>query len=193
MVSAGRPVGVLAIQGDHAAHQRALEAVGRDSVRVKTAAHLEGVDGLVLPGGESTTMLAVMRNEGLLEPLAAACRSGMPVLGTCAGAILLAQRVLNPEQTSLGVLDMTVERNGYGRQLHSFVTRLGPSSTDASFDDLEAVFIRAPIIRDAGDSVTTVLEHDGHPVLVRSGSVWAATFHPEMTSDTRIVDAIFGR
>ena len=184
------PVGVLAIQGDYEAHQRALEAVGRPSVRVKTRAHLEGVGGLVLPGGESTTMLTLMSNEGLLEPLAEACRSGIPVLGTCAGAILLATRVSNPEQTSLGVLDMAIERNGYGRQIDSFVTHL--SSPDPALDELEAVFIRAPIIRELGESVTPVLEHDGHPVLVRSGDVWAATFHPEMTSDTRVLDAVFG-
>ncbi len=180
-------VGVLAIQGDYAAHQRALSALGRESVRVKTPAHLEGVDALILPGGESTTMLKLLENEALFEPLAAACRSGMPVLGTCAGAILLAKHVSNPEQSSLGVLDISVERNAYGRQLDSFVTTL---SSDGSFDGVEAVFIRAPVIRSTGPDVEIVLEHEGDPVLVRCGPVWAATFHPEMTSDTRILSAV---
>jgi len=129
-------------------------------------------------------MLRFLHGEGLLGPLRAAVTSGMPVLGTCAGAILLAREVRHPAQDSLGVLDVVIERNGYGRQLDSFVTRL---SGPPGLDDLEAVFIRAPVIRETGPGVEVVLRHEDQPVLVRQGPVWAATFHPELTGDPRLL------
>ena len=178
-------VGVLALQGDFAAHERATAALGHRSRLVKTAAQLEGLDALLLPGGESTTMLKFLQGEGLWQPLADFCRSGRPVLGTCAGAILLASEVRSPAQPSLGVLDIAVERNAYGRQLDSFITTL--PDAPAPFADLTAVFIRAPVILRTGPQVEVLLRHDGRPILVRQGPVWAATFHPEMTDDLRVL------
>jgi 5'-phosphate synthase pdxT subunit len=180
----GLCVGVLALQGDYEAHGRMLAALGHEVRAVKTVEHLAGVQALVLPGGESTTMLKFLHGEGLMQPLRDAIASGMPVLGTCAGAILLANDVRNPAQDSLAVLDIAIERNGYGRQLESFVTRL---SGPPGLDDLEAVFIRAPVIREVGEGVEVVVRHEGQPVLVRQGNVWAASFHPEMTSDARLL------
>ncbi len=181
-------VGVLALQGDFEAHARAVLALGHEPCAVKTAADLAGTDALVLPGGESSTMLKLLREERLFEPLREACTSGRPVLGTCAGAILLARSVTNPDQESLGVLDIAVERNGYGRQRDSFITELPPGALGGG--PLEAVFIRAPVIRETGPEVEVVLEHDGRPVLVRRGAVWAATFHPEMSGDVRVLEAV---
>ena len=185
--SARRPlsVGVLALQGDFAAHQRAAAALGHRSRPVKTAAQLQGLDALLLPGGESTTMLKFLKGEGLWQPLADFCRSGRPVLGTCAGAILLASEVRSPAQASLGVLDIAVERNAYGRQLDSFIATL--PDAPAPFAGLTAVFIRAPVILRAGPQVEVLLRHEGRPILVRQGPVWAATFHPEMTDDLRVL------
>ena len=177
-------VGVLALQGDYAAHVRAVESIGHRARLVKAPEHLDGCDALVLPGGESTTMLRFLRVEGLFDPLVAWCRSGRPVLGTCAGAILLANGVTSPAQESLAVLDVDIERNAYGRQADSFITRLedaGPALRGA-----EAVFIRAPIIRRTGPGVEILARVDGHPVLVRQGALMAATFHPEMTDDPRV-------
>ncbi|MBL8292741.1 MAG: pyridoxal 5'-phosphate synthase glutaminase subunit PdxT, partial [Bryobacterales bacterium] len=145
------------------------------------ANQLSLIDGLVIPGGESTTMLKLLRLENLFEPLR---QFGLakPIFGTCAGAILLASEVLHPQQESLGLMDMTVERNAYGRQVHSHVSHLQfPDQTD-----LEAVFIRAPIIRRAGPGVKTLASHDGTPVLVEQGRHLAATFHPELTADRRL-------
>ena len=178
-------VGVLALQGDFAAHERAVAALGHRVRQVKSADTLTALDALLLPGGESTTMLKLLRDEGLWQPLADFCRSGRPVLGTCAGAILLAREVTAPAQESLGILDITVERNAYGRQVDSFITKLedGPPA----LRNLEAVFIRAPVIRRTGAGVDVILRHGGHPVLVRQGSVCAATFHPEMTDDPRVL------
>ena len=178
-------VGVLAIQGDWAAHARAVSALGHEPVLVKAVEHLADVTALLLPGGESSTMLHFLLSEELLEPLATFCRSGRPVFGTCAGAILLASEVTGPEQQSLGVLDMSVERNAYGRQRESFITRL--ADPGGELDELEAVFIRAPVIRRIGAGLDVVLRHGDDPVLVRSGPVWAATFHPEMTADSRVL------
>ena len=180
-------VGVLALQGDFAAHGRAVSALGHGLTEVRTAEQLATVDALILPGGESSTMLKLMGFEGLVEPLRAFCRSGRPVLGTCAGAILLAHRVSAPEQDSLDVLDIDVQRNGYGRQLDS---RIVPLAGEGAWADMEAVFIRAPIIRRTGPEVQVLLRRDDDPVLVRQGSVWAATFHPEMTSDTRVLQRV---
>ena len=181
-------VGVLALQGDSEAHARAVRALGHVPRFVKRTEHLDGCDALLLPGGESTTMLKLLASEGLVDPLIAFCASGRPVFGTCAGAILLASKVTHPEQASLGVLDMTVERNAYGRQIDSFVTRAGDDAGELA--GIELVFIRAPVIHAVGDGVAVVLEHGGTPVLVRSGNVWAATFHPEMTDETRLLARI---
>ena len=181
-------VGVLALQGDFAAHERAAAALGHRSRQVKTAEQLLELDALLLPGGESTTMLKFLQGEGLWEPLGEFCRSGRPVLGTCAGAILLAREVRSPAQPSLGVLDIDVERNAYGRQLDSFIATL--SDAPPPFARLTAVFIRAPAIERTGPEVEVVLRHDGHAILVRQGPVWAATFHPEMTDDLRVLDAV---
>jgi 5'-phosphate synthase pdxT subunit len=178
-------VGVLALQGDYEAHQKAVHALGHEALQVRTEGQLEKADALLLPGGESSSMLWLLEADGLFEPLHRFCAAGHPVLGTCAGAILLARKVTGPAQVSLGVLDIDVERNAYGRQLDSFITQLAaPGLGD---DELEAVFIRAPIIRRTGPEVEVVLEHDGLPILVRQGPVWAATFHPEMSGDTRLL------
>jgi pyridoxal 5'-phosphate synthase pdxT subunit len=181
-------VGVLALQGDFAAHEKSVAALGHRVRQVRTAAPLDSLDALLLPGGESTTMLKFLNEEGLLAPLADFCRSGRPVFGTCAGAILLASDVTAPAQESLGIVDMTVERNAYGRQVDSFITHVTDVAPDAaSLSGVEAVFIRAPVIRRTGPAVEVLLRHDGHPILVRQGSVYAATFHPEMTDDTRVL------
>jgi 5'-phosphate synthase pdxT subunit len=176
-----RTIGILALQGDFEAHQRALERAGAHGVEVRSAAELDRVDGLILPGGESTTMLKLLRIEDLLEPL---CRFGerRPIFGTCAGAILLASRVTHPDQESLGLMDMDVERNAYGRQLDSHVAILD----DAEGGPLEAVFIRAPIIRRVGPAAHVLAHYHGDPVLVEHGRHLAATFHPELTDDARV-------
>jgi 5'-phosphate synthase pdxT subunit len=182
-------VGVLALQGDFAAHQRAVQQLGHVVLDVKTVADLDRIDALVLPGGESTTMLKMLRHEELFEPIAAHCRSGAPVLGTCAGAILLARSVQGPPQDSLGVIDMVIERNAYGRQVDSFIDRADEVLVDELMD-LEAVFIRAPVIRQTGPEVEVLVRHGGDPVVVRQGPVFACTFHPEMTADTRLLDLV---
>jgi 5'-phosphate synthase pdxT subunit len=181
-------VGVLALQGDFEAHEKALRRAGADVVRVRTAEGLADVDGLVIPGGESTTMLKLLHYMDLMEPLRrfAAVK---PMFGTCAGAILLAKEVLHPAQESLGVVDLTVERNAYGRQLDSRVVNIAPGPEfleRAGGGEIEAVFIRAPIIRRAGPSVKVLAEYDGNPVLVEQGQYLIATFHPELTKDARV-------
>ena len=181
-------VGVLALQGDFAAHERAVAALGHRVRQVKTAAPLDSLDALLLPGGESTTMLKFLQGEELLEPVAAFCRSGRPVFGTCAGAILLANEVTSPEQASLDVMDMAVERNAYGRQVDSFIARI--EDAVPALRGVEAVFIRAPRIRRVGPGVEVLMRHEGEPILVRQGAVYAATFHPEMTDDSRVLAAV---
>jgi 5'-phosphate synthase pdxT subunit len=177
-------VGVLALQGDFEAHRKALEHAGAEAVEVRTAAELEGVDALVIPGGESTTMLLILKGENLLEPLRRFGESH-PIFGTCAGAILLASEVTNPAQESLGLVDIAVERNAYGRQLDSRVVKL-PANGEFAGADLEAVFIRAPIIRRVGPDVKVLLRYKGDPVLVGQNRHLIATFHPELSEDTRI-------
>ena len=177
---AARTIGVLALQGDFEAHQKALERAGARAVAVRTAAELERVAGLVIPGGESTTMLKLLRSENLMEPLRE-FGERRPIFGTCAGAILLASRVTHPEQESLGLVDMDVDRNAYGRQVESRVVRL-----EAEGGPLEAVFIRAPIIRRVGANVRVLMQYNGDPVLVEQGLHLAATFHPELTEDDRV-------
>jgi 5'-phosphate synthase pdxT subunit len=179
-------VGVLALQGDFAAHERAIGQLGHAARNVRAVSDLGSIDALVLPGGESTTMLKLLRREALFDPLAAFCRSGAPVLGTCAGAILLAHSVRQPTQESLDVIDMDIERNAYGRQVDSFIARPDEVLVDG-LEGLEAVFIRAPVIRRTGPEVEVLVRHGGDPVLVRQGPVHAATFHPEMSGDARVL------
>ncbi|MBZ5585342.1 MAG: pyridoxal 5'-phosphate synthase glutaminase subunit PdxT [Acidobacteriia bacterium] len=181
-------VGVLSLQGDFAAHGAALERAGAEAVFVRDREQLAGLDGLVIPGGESTTMLKLLRYDGMLEALREFGRR-KPVFGTCAGAILMAGRVLNPEQDSLGLMDIEVERNAYGRQLDSRVAALHPEpefQERAGAGSLEAVFIRAPKIRRVGKGARVLARYGGDPVLVEQGPHLVATFHPELTADPRV-------
>ena len=181
-------VGVLSLQGDFAAHGEALIRSGAVPVYVREREQLDRIDGLVLPGGESTTMLKLLRYENLFDDLAEFGRR-KPMFGTCAGAILMARDVTHPAQESLGLMDIAVERNGYGRQLDSRVVELDPSpefEQRTSPGKLEAVFIRAPIIRGAGAGVHVLAEYEGDAVLVEQGRHLVATFHPELTNDVRV-------
>jgi len=175
-------IGVLAIQGDYAAHAEALAACGAIPVEVRKREELEGLDGLILPGGESTTMLKFLERRHLFEELEQFCKT-RPVFGTCAGAILLAREVRNPRQRSLGVLDAVVERNAYGRQIDSSIM-FGDSKLPG--EKLEMVFIRAPRILETGPGVEVLARREGLATLVREGRLMAATFHPELTSDRRV-------
>ena len=186
---------MLALQGDFEAHGRALGQAGAHVTYVRNAAQLKEIDGLVLPGGESTTMLKLLKLENLMESLGEFARQ-KPVLATCAGVILMARKVTHPDQESLGVLDMTVQRNGYGRQIDSRIVELEPSAEfqqRAGAGKLEAVFIRAPIIRDVGPSGKVLVSYMENPVLVEQGDHLAATFHPELTRDFRVHSLFVGR
>lgn len=183
------PVGVLALQGDFEAHKKALADRGVESVEVRTPADLDGLAGLVLPGGESTTMLKLMESTGLDDRLAALVRDGVPVLATCAGVILLAREVTNPPQRSLGLLDIGVERNAYGRQLESAVVDLEvDADAELPTGKLEGVFIRAPRVTEVGSSVRVLARWGRDPVLLRQGNVLAATFHPELSAASPVID-----
>jgi 5'-phosphate synthase pdxT subunit len=176
------------LQGDFDAHAKAIALAGGEAVEVRTAEQLNAVDGLVIPGGESTTMLKLLNMMDLMGPLAEFTRT-KPVFGTCAGAILLAREVQNPNQQSFDAMDLTVERNAYGRQIDSRVATISPTSEfqkRAGEGDVEAVFIRAPIIRRTGPEVKVLAEYDGDPVLVEQGRHLVATFHPELTQDARV-------
>ena len=173
-------IGVLALQGDFEAHRHALERAGAGAVEVRTAADLESIDGLVIPGGESTTMLKLMNLENLFEPVRD-FGNAKPIFGTCAGAILLASEVLNPPQDSLALMDLTVERNAYGRQIDSRIAKI-----ELEGEPAEAVFIRAPVIRRIGPQSTVLATYLDDPVLVEQGKHMVATFHPELTEDARI-------
>lgn len=175
-------IGVLALQGDYEAHARAFKSSGAQTVLVRKAEELAGLDGLVIPGGESTTMLKFLEKDGFLEALSEFA-AAKPVFATCAGCILLAREVLHPTQRSLGVLDATVERNAYGRQIDSTILTL-PAEIPGG--PLEMVFIRSPRITRVGEGVEVLARRDAFPTLVRQGNVLACTFHPEMTSDTRV-------
>ena len=175
-------IGVLAIQGDFAAHARAIRRVGANAIEVRRAKDLQALNGLIIPGGETTTMLKFIEEENLVSPITAFARSGKPVFGTCAGAILLAREVRNPAQPSLGLIDIAVERNAYGRQVDSFVAEV---ETTLEGGPLEAVFIRAPKIMKVGGDVQVIGWLKNEPVLVRSGNILAAAFHPELTEDLR--------
>jgi pyridoxal 5'-phosphate synthase pdxT subunit len=175
-------IGVLAIQGNFAAHAQAIQEAGGQAVEVRKPKELAGLDGLVLPGGESTTMLLLLEKRGFFEELRGFCAT-RPVLATCAGAILLAREVLHPAQRSLGLLDAIVERNAYGRQIDSSIES---AETALAGGPLEMVFIRAPRIREIGPAVEALARRDGYPTLVRQGKILAATFHPEMSRDRRV-------
>jgi 5'-phosphate synthase pdxT subunit len=176
-------IGILAIQGDYAAHAAALNRLGAAHTFVRTPGDLAAVDGVILPGGESTTHLKVLKEEGLFDGLKDFAAKGGSFFGTCAGAILLAREVHGPSQDSLGLLDMIVLRNGYGRQLASDV-HMGKTKLRTA--PLEMVFIRAPIIESVGEGIEVLAEDAGHPVLVQRGRVMASTFHPELTDDTTV-------
>jgi 5'-phosphate synthase pdxT subunit len=180
-----KKVGVLALQGDFEAHAKAVRRAGAEAVEVRSADELAGVDALIIPGGESTTILKLLNETGLKQPVAEFAAS-KPVFGTCAGAILLAKQVTNPLQEALGVVDITVERNAYGRQLDSRIVQLKPENGRLGNDEIEAVFIRAPIIRSVGPEAKVLLRYNGDPVLVEQGRHMVATFHPELSSDDRV-------
>jgi pyridoxal 5'-phosphate synthase pdxT subunit len=170
-------IGILAAQGDFAAHARVLRPLGATAVEVRTAEQLSDLDGLVIPGGESTTISRAIERDGLEAPIRAHAEDGRPVLGTCAGMIML-------DRDHLGLMDTVARRNAFGRQLHSFeadleVEGLGP-------DPVRAVFIRAPWIEEAGPDVDVLARYDGHPVVVREGTLLACAFHPELTDDSRL-------
>lgn len=173
----------MAVQGDFEAHAAMLAGLGVETVEVRTVRDLDGCDGLILPGGESTTQLQFLQEEGLFDAVRQFAREGSGIFGTCAGAILLATDVKNPAQDSLGLLDMTVLRNAYGRQLASDVFFAASKLKDAP---LEMVFIRAPIIDRLGTGLEVLAEFAGKPVLVRHGNIMAATFHPELTQDSTV-------
>lgn len=178
-------VGVLALQGAFREHVNALQRLGADAVEVRTPAELEGVDGLVLPGGESTTMGLLLDSSKLREPLGAVIAAGTPVFGTCAGLILLARDLEDgvEGQRTFQALDVTARRNGYGRQVKSFE---GAVTLGAATEPMAGVFIRAPRITRVGDDVEVIALLGDEPVAVRSGSIMAATFHPELTDDDRL-------
>jgi 5'-phosphate synthase pdxT subunit len=172
-------VGVLAVQGAFEAHARVLARLGVEPVLVRAPADLTRLDGLILPGGESTVQLSLLERLQLEQPLSAAIAGGLPVLATCAGVILLARHVTQPEQRSFGLVNISVQRNGFGRQLDSFEARADDS-------DLPLVFIRAPRIIEVGAGVQVLARHRGEPVLVRQDDITCATFHPELTGDDRV-------
>jgi pyridoxal 5'-phosphate synthase pdxT subunit len=180
----GPLVGILALQGDVDEHELVLERIGATVVRVKTRADLERVDGLIVPGGESTTVIRLLDRFELAEPLVARVRAGLPLWGTCMGMIVAAREVADLEQRTLGLIDITVRRNAFGRQLASEevqldVPALGPKP-------FPAIFIRAPWIERSGPEVEVLASHGGHGVFVRSGNVMGTSFHPELTADPRV-------
>lgn len=176
-------VGILALQGDYEAHARVLERLGVEWRYVRRAQDLAGIDGLILPGGESTTVLKFLEQDGFLEALRRLPAEGKPLFGTCAGAILLAKEVTGPSQLSLGLVDIGIERNAYGRQLASAVRRGRCRLKDGP---MEMVFIRAPAIRRVGAGVEVLGDCNGEPVCVEQGNILIAAFHPELTSDTTL-------
>jgi pyridoxal 5'-phosphate synthase pdxT subunit len=170
-------VGILALQGDFEAHAKLVRELGAEPREVRVAPELDGLDALIIPGGESTTMSLAIEREQLAEPLRELIGSGLPVLGTCAGMIML-------DRDHLGLLDIRAERNAFGRQLRSFETELAVDGLDGK--PIHAVFIRAPWVAERGDGVEVLAEIDGHPVAVRAGNIVAVAFHPEIAGDTRV-------
>ncbi len=177
-------VGVLALQGDFEKHIQMLDRLGVPAVEVREKSQLDEIDGLIIPGGESTTIGKLLVRYGMLEPLQTFARGGKPIYGTCAGAILLAKEIEGSHQDRIGVLDITVRRNAYGRQIESFeadifIPRIGELP-------VRGVFIRAPVIKHVADGVEVLSRFGDDPVLVKQGNLLASTFHPELTNDTRI-------
>jgi 5'-phosphate synthase pdxT subunit len=180
-------VGILALQGAVREHATAVAELGAHPVEVRTPEDLAGVDGLILPGGESTTMSLLLDSSGLYDPVAERLADGMPAFGTCAGMILLSSDVLDgrADQRFFGAIDLTVRRNAFGRQVDSFETALDVEGLAAG-EPFDAVFIRAPFVERAGDDVEVLATVDGHPVLCRSGNVLVSAFHPELSDDLRV-------
>jgi pyridoxal 5'-phosphate synthase pdxT subunit len=176
-------VGILALQGGFEAHAKILHSLGVEPVEVRTPAELEGLGALIIPGGESTVMTLGIEREGLAQPLRNLISAGTPVLGTCAGMIML-------DRDHLGVLDIAARRNAFGRQLRSFEAELELPGIDGS--PIHAVFIRAPWVAERGDAVEVLGEVDGHPVAVRQGNVIAVAFHPELAGETRLHELLLG-
>ncbi len=176
-------VGVLAVQGDFEAHRKVLEGLGADVREVRTAGDLDGIDALVIPGGESTTITLGIERDGLAEPLRELARAGTPVLGTCAGLIVL-------DRDHLGVLDLSCERNAWGRQVRSFEAEIDLPGISGP---VRGAFIRAPWVSDRGDGVEVLAEVDGHPVAVRQGNILAVAFHPEIEGETRLHEWLLER
>lgn len=177
-------VGVLALQGDVDEHVGAFESLGVETARVKTREQLDGIDGLVIPGGESTTVIRLLDRFALAEPLVARVRAGMPLWGTCMGMIVAARDVADLDQRTLGLIDITVRRNAFGRQLASEEIALDVPALGGT--PFPAIFIRAPWIERAGPGVEILASHGGHGVFVRSGIVMGTSFHPELTNDGRV-------
>jgi 5'-phosphate synthase pdxT subunit len=175
---------VLALQGDFAAHGRAVEAAGQPWTEVRYPQDIRDVSALIIPGGESTTLMKLLFGGPMAEEILKLARQGTPVYGTCAGAILMAREIIGERNSALGLMDIAIERNAYGRQIDSFIAsapcpELGPP-------DLEMVFIRAPAVRRVGTDVKVLASWKGHPVFLRQGNILLTTFHPELSSDTRI-------
>jgi len=187
-----RSVGILAIQGDVEAHAAVLERIGARAVPVRSKADLDALDALVVPGGESTTIAKGLDRLGLYEPIRARADGGLPVLGTCAGAILLAREAVNHPVRTLGLVDVAAHRNAYGTQVDSFAAPADPEIAPG-LEGLHCVFIRAPRLRDAGPAVEVLATLDGDPVLVRQGRVLLTTFHPELTDDDRVHRLLLGQ
>jgi 5'-phosphate synthase pdxT subunit len=188
-------IGILALQGDFAAHAKSVQRVGARAADIRTSKDLAAIDGLIIPGGESTVMLKLLHQDAMMAALKDFAAQ-KPVFGTCAGAILLATKVLNPEQESLGVLDIDVERNAYGRQGASHIAVIEPSQEfqkRVGAGAVEAVFIRAPIIRRVGAAANVLMSHNGDPILIEQDRHMAATFHPELTDDTRVHKLFLGK
>ncbi len=188
----GPKVGILALQGAFREHGQALAALGAHPVEVRTPADLAGVEALVLPGGESTTMSLLLESSALFDAVEACVGQDMPVMATCAGLILLARTVTGgrPDQRSFGVLDVTVARNAYGRQIDSFEAQVDVDGVDGG--PFPAVFIRAPVVTSTGAAVEVLASVDGRPVLVRQGPILASTFHPELSGDLRLHQLFLG-
>lgn len=178
-------IGVLALQGDFVLHEQTLDRIGEESAEVRKPAELERVDSLIIPGGETTTLLKLIEAWAFVPALEKFHAAGKPIFGTCAGLILLAKEVLNPVQFSLGFIDLTVERNAFGRQKESFET-LGEADLERKRQRIKMVFIRAPRIRRVGPTVTLLASHEGECVMAQEGSVLVTSFHPELTDDTSV-------
>jgi 5'-phosphate synthase pdxT subunit len=179
-----KKIGVLALQGDFSKHSEALSAAGACAVEVRESSDIEKIDGLIIPGGESTTIGKLLERFGMTAPLKRFAAAGKPVYGTCAGGILLAKSIEKYNQVKLDILDITITRNAYGRQIESFETDI--SAPLLGEIPLRAIFIRAPIITRVGKGVEVIASFDGNPVFIRQGNIIVTTFHPELTDDLRV-------